>query len=113
MTKREVLNMVVNGEVNEEVIAWAHAQLEQLDAQNAKRREKNAEKANENAPLVERIVTEILGEELMTATQVGEALGVSTQKASALCRRAVREERANVEDVKIKGKGTQKGYTVA
>ena len=49
----------------------------------------------------------------MTATQVGEALGVSTQKASALCRRAVKEERANVEDVKIKGKGTQKGYTVA
>lgn len=110
MTKREFLNAIATGTVNEEVIAKANELIAQMDAENAKRRERPSKKAVENAPLIERIVNEILGEEVMTATMVGEALGVSTQKASALCRAAVKEGKAAQVDVKVKGKGVQKGY---
>ena len=112
MTKREMYEAIVNGNINEEVREFARNEIEKLNVANAKRREKVSKKAAENAPLVERIVTGILGEEPLTATEVGEALGVSAQKASALCRRAVAEGRANVEEIKVKGKGVRKGYTV-
>ena len=112
MTKREVLSAIVNGEINEEVTAWAEHQIEIMDAANEKRRNSVSKKALENAPLVDRIVDEILGEEPKTATDIAAVLEVSVQKASSLARRAVKEGRAAVEDVKVKGKGTQKGYTV-
>lgn len=113
MTKREFLNAIVAGTVNEEVITKAEELIAAMDAANAKRREKPSKKATENAPLIEKIVNEILGEEVLTASQIGEALGVSTQKASALCRTAVKEGKAAQVDVKVKGKGTQKGYILA
>ena len=111
MTKREMFEAIVAGEMNEELQEMAAKEIEKLDAANARRREQVSKKAQENAPLIEKIVGEILGEEPMTATMVGEKLGVSTQKASALCRQAVRDGQADVTDVKIKGKGMQKGYT--
>lgn len=113
MTKREVLNAIVNGEINEEVKAWAGAQIEKMDAANEKRRNSVSKKAQENAPLVKRIVEELLGEEPLTATDIAAALEVSPQKASALARRAVAEGDAVAHDIKVKGKGTMKGYTRA
>lgn len=113
MTKREVLNAIVNGEINEEVVTWAGAQIEKMDAANEKRRNSVSKKAQENAPLVDRIVDEILGEEPKTATDIAAVLEVSVQKASSLARRAVAEGDAVAHDIKVKGKGTMKGYTRA
>ncbi len=113
MTEREMLNAVIAGTINEEVIAKAQAMIDAKDAANAKRREKESKKAIENAPLKEKIVNEILGAEPMTASQVGEKMGVSPQKASALLRQIVKAGQANKVDVKVTGKGTQKGYTLA
>ena len=113
MTKREVLNAIVNGEINEEVKAWAGAQIEKMDAANEKRRNSVSKKTQENAPLVKRIVEELLGEEPLTATDIAAALEVSPQKASALAGRAVAEGDAVAHDIKVKGKGTRKGYTRA
>jgi hypothetical protein len=110
MTKREFMEAIVNGTMTEEIQAMAAAEIEKMDAANAKRRERVSKKAQENAPLIEKIVAEILTDEPQTATVIGEKLGVSTQKASALCRQAVRDGQADVTDVKIKGKGMQKGY---
>lgn len=112
MTKREVMNAIVNGEVSEEVVAWAAGEIEKMDAANEKRRNSISKKAAENAPLVDRIVSEILGVEPKTATDIATVLEISVQKASSLARRAVKEGRAHVEDIKVKGKGTQKGYTL-
>lgn len=113
MTKREFLNAIVTGTVNEEVIAKAEEMIAAMDNANAKRREQPSKRAVENAPLIEKIVTEILGTEVLTATQIGEVLGVSTQKASTLCRAAVKAGKAAQVDVKVKGKGIQKGYILA
>lgn len=105
------MNAIVNGTVTEEVVAWAAGEIEKMDAANEKRRNAVSKKALENAPLIDRIVEEILGDEPKTASDVAAVLEVSPQKASALLRAAVKAERAHVEDVKVKGKGTQKGYT--
>ena len=40
-------------------------------------------------------------------------MGISVQKASALARLAVKDGRAVSEDVKVTGKGMQKGYKLA
>ena len=113
MTKREMYEAIVNGNITEEAQEKAQELLDAMDAANAKRREKPSKKAQENAPLVDQIVNEILGEEPLTATDIAAGMGISVQKASALARLAVKDGRANVTDVKVTGKGMQKGYTLA
>ena len=113
MTKREFMEAIVNGTMNEEIQAMAATELEKMDAANAKRRERVSKKAQENAPLVDQIVNEILGTEPLTATDIAAAMGISVQKASALARAAVKDGRVNATDVKVTGKGMQKGYTLA
>lgn len=110
MTKREFYTAIMNGEIDEQVKLFASEELEKMDAANEKRR--NTQKAQENQPLLQQITDEILTEEPKTATDVAAVLGVSVQKASGLLRRLVEDGKAVKVDVKIKGKGTQKGYTL-
>jgi hypothetical protein len=54
----------------------------------------------------------------MVASAIGTALTteevkVSTSKASALCGQLVKAEVLAVEDIKVKGKGTVKQYSIA
>ena len=55
----------------------------------------------------------MLNEEPKTASDLCVPMGIKPQKASALLRRAVKEGKAVSLDVKVKGKGTQKGYVRA
>ena len=111
MTNREFYTAIANGSINDEVIAHATASLEKMDAANEARKNKPSKKALENAPIVEQIVNTVLSTETaMTAGQVAEAVGISTQKASALLRSIVADGRATVTDVKVPGKGTNKAY---
>ena len=117
MTKREFLTKVSTGEMNDEVMEFAAAEIAKLDATNEKRKgvksKKDQEKAEANQVLVDRIVNEILGDEPVTATDVAGVLEVSVQKASQLCRAAVAQGMASSQDVKIPKKGNMKGYTKA
>lgn len=116
MTEREMLNAIVNGTINEEVIAKAQAMIEAKDNANAKRREKESAKAQENKVLAQKLIDEVLTKEGMTATQIAEAMGLANpQKATAIARKAVEiaEGAVIVEDVKITGKGKQKAYKLA
>ena len=106
-----MLNAIVNGEMNDEVIAKAKERIEKLDEENEKRKNRVSKKAKENAPIKEAIVA-MLTDEPKTATEIGAAVEISTQKASALLRQIVEAGQASKVDVKVKGKGTQKGYTL-
>lgn len=114
MTKREMLVAIVNGEMNEEVMAKAQELIEAMDSENTKRKakanEKRAEKLAFEAELVDSIV-EFLGDEFVTASDICdhfEEIGTA-QKATVLVKRAVEDGRAVVE--KIKGaKGKVNGY---
>lgn len=113
MTRRDFFNAIAKTEtLSDELRAFATAAIEKMDETNAKRAAKPSKAAIENAPLVEQIVG-MLGDEPKTASDLAEPMGVNPQKASGLLRRAVKEGKAVSHDVKIKGKGTQKGYTRA
>lgn len=111
MTKRDFMTAIANGEMTDELKEYAAAEIRKIDAANEARRAKTSKKAAENAPLMDKIYEDILGDEPVTATVVGELMEISTQKASALLRKMVDEGRAAKVDVKIPKKGTQKGYT--
>lgn len=107
MTNREFFNAVISNEITEEVIAHATSSLEKLDARNAARKEKPSKKSLENEPIKARI-SEVLTDEPKTASEIASELELSVQKVSAL----LRQMDVTVVDVKVKGKGTQKGYSL-
>ena len=108
MTNREMFTEIVNGNITEEVIAKVHEELAKLDARNAKRRETVSKKALENAPIVEAIKS-VLSDTPQTASEIAEKVEISTQKASALLKQI---DGLTVSDVKVKGKGTRKAYSL-
>ena len=114
MTNREFFTNIANGTITELEIEHAKTALEKLDATNAKRKEKAAEgkskKALENAPLADEAFV-ILGSETKTASDIATAMSISSPKATALLKMLVADGRATVEDIKVPGKGTVKGYT--
>ena len=121
MTKREFFVKVTEGEMTEEMQAFAAEQLTKMDAQLEARKgkvsEKEQAKRDANGALARRVAAEILGAEAKTATDVAaeltEMLGeeIKVQKASSLCRKAVELGLAVQTEVKIPKKGTQKAYT--
>ena len=113
MTNREFYTAVIALDAaTDEMKTYAQERLAKLDATNEARKNKPSKTAIENAPLLEQIVNEVLTTELMTAGQVAETMGISTQKASALLRQLVAADRVEVEDVKLPKKGVQKGYRI-
>ena len=46
------------------------------------------------------------------ASDIATAVGISTQKASALCKLLVDGGKVTVADIKVKNKGTVKQYTL-
>ena len=106
MTNREFYTAVVNGTITEEVIEKAQSEIEKLDVRNAKRAEKPSKTQLANEPII-KAIAEVLTTEPMRASEIAEKCGITTQKASALVKKV---EGVSVTDVKVKGKGTQKGY---
>ena len=114
MTKREFLQAVIAIEgIDAELAEFAEAEIVKMDETNAKRKEKVSEKRAENIEFAKRIVDEFLGDEPKTATEIGEHFEISTQKASALMRVPEIQDSIVKADIKVKGKGTVKGYTKA
>ena len=109
MTNREFFNAVISAEINDEVIAHAKESLEKLDIRNAKRAERPSKTQKANEPII-KAIAELLTNEPMLASEIAEKCEISTQKASALVKKV---EGVSVCDVKVKGKGTQKGYFFA
>lgn len=114
MTKREFLNAVIETVAVAELQDFAKAEIEKMDARNAKRANTPSKKAVENEPIKERILVFLYGKETpQIAKEIAEELDYTTPKISALCGQLVKEGRIHSEDVKVKGKGKVKGYTLA
>ena len=111
MTQREFLNNIINGNIDNDTIEMAKAEIAKLDARNDKRRNTLTKEQKENEVIKESILGVLNG--VTTAAEVGKALEISTQKASALLGQLAYEEKVIVSEVKIKGKGTVRGYRKA
>ena len=114
MTQREFYTAVIHNqmdgtEITDEMVAFATEAIAKLDARNAKRSETPSKTQIANEPII-KAIAEILTDEPMLASKIAELCEISTQKASALVKKV---DGVQVTDVKVKGKGTQKGYFLA
>lgn len=109
MTKREFLEAVIANVEVEALVKYAENEITKMDERNAKRKNTPSKTAVANEPIKAQIA-EVLTSEPMTASDVAEAVGISTQKASALLRQI---DGLTVTEVKVKGKGKVKGYALA
>lgn len=112
MTRREVYNAVLNGNTSEEVLNWFRTELSKMDTANEKRKTQPSKKDKENQPIKVSIFALLSEKGPMVASALGEALEISTSKASALCRQMVEDGRLSVAEVKSpkKGGGKVKQY---
>lgn len=111
MTNREFLNLIVSANLSEDATAHAQSLLAQMDKRNAKRAATPSKTAVANEP-IKAAIAEYLANGSKTASEVGTALEISTQKASALLRQMTETGIVSVADVKVPKKGTQKSYTL-
>ena len=112
MTNREFYTNIANGTITEAEIAHAASALAKLDAANEARKNKPSKKATENAPILESI-TNALTTEPQVAADIAAAVGVSTQKASALLRQLITAGVAVQSEVKVPKRGVVKAYALA
>lgn len=114
-TRREILTKIVNGELaTEEIVAFAQAEIAKIDVENAKRREKNAEKRAEYQPILDKITNEILSaEDEKLCSEIAAELEISTQKTTALLKMLVDEGVVVKGEKKVAKKGVQKTYKLA
>ena len=114
MTEREFYKAVLAQEgISDEVKAFAEGGIEKLDARNAKRKTTETKAQKENKEMMTAIIKLLTDKGAMVASAIASELGVSTQKASSLCGLLVKQNTVSVADVKVKGKGTVKQYSIA
>lgn len=115
MTNREFYNTIINTNDDLDLVEKAKELLRVIDTKNGKRAEtEKAKREKENAPILESIRS--LAEtkkDVLVASEIAEQCGISISKASAMCRQLVNSGYFSVEDYKVKGKGTVKGYRLA
>ena len=122
MTKREMLEAVAAGKMNEEIQAKAQATLEAMDSEKSKRAAKQAEKSAEAyAPFIEKFVDALTDEPQTASVLLPLFEGMitpsgkepSVQFVTAVAKKAIAQDLAEKVDVKVANKGTQKGYKLA
>ena len=121
MTNREFYSKIASlSNIDAELIEFAADSLTKLDATNEKRKAASALKAAaqqaEKDPIREQLFVVMGGEDApMTASMLIEAAGLDIKPASvpSLMRPLVEAGRVAKVDVKIPGKGTQRGYVRA
>ena len=111
-TARAFYTDVIAAGVSDKVTAFAKAEIEKLDARNAKRVEKLAEKHAEYEPVKDVLVNELLTAEPQTATDLGKHFEFSPQKMTPILKELVEEGKAIVTEIKVKGRKVN-GYAKA
>jgi len=112
MTRRERLEMVIANNITEELIEECKVELEKLNASNASR--KPTAHQVENVKIGEDILT-ILTDEPKFVEDVLAGLDgkLTRQRVSGILTNLVKDGKVHSEDVKVKGKGKRKTYTLA
>jgi predicted transcriptional regulator len=113
-TERTFLEGITEGTVvTAEQAAFAAKRIEALNKRNEKRKATPSKTAIENAPMKEKIVEFLEGKGPTPANAIGEGVGITTQKASALARQLVEAGELTVAEAKIPKKGAVKVYALA
>lgn len=114
MTNREFFVAISNLEtVPTEFRQFAVEAIAKLDKRNLARQTKPSKVQVENEPIIKAIV-ELLAESdsPILSTEIANTLGITTSKATGLLGNLVKENKVVKTDIKVKGKGVQKGWSL-
>lgn len=112
MTRRERLEMVIANNITEELIEECKVELEKLNASNASR--KPTAHQVENVKIGEDILALLTDEPKFVEDVLAGLDGELTrQRVSGILTNLVKDGKVHSEDVKVKGKGKRKVYTLA
>ena len=110
-TEREFLTAILALDtITDEIKEATQARLTKLDERNEKRKNTLSKEQLENLPIMDNIYNYLMENGSAVASEIAQALSLSTQKVSSLCRKMVEAGRLTVAEVKTK-KGTVKQYT--
>lgn len=117
MTRRERLELIIRGELTEELINECKEELKKLNERSAaaNQKAKESEQYKANKVYEERVYEFLKG--LEEPVQVGEILAevapeLTRQRMTAICTNLVREGRIRAVEIKVKGKGKRRAYVV-
>lgn len=111
MTRRERLEMVIAGNITEELVEECKVELEKLNASNASR--KPTERQVVNGQIAETILGFLTDEPMFVDAIVANLGGDYTrQRVSGILTTLVKDGKVHSEDVKVKGKGKRKAYSL-
>ena len=113
MTNREFFNAIISADINDDLTGFAKAEIAKLDARNDKRRNTMSKEQVANEGVKTQILAYLADHAGAVASDIAGALSLSTQKVSALCRQLVESGAVSVADLKVKGKGAVKSYSLA
>ena len=113
MTNREFYKAVIGANVSEELKEFAKSEIDKLDKKNEKRKNTQTKEQKANEGIKSQIVEFIKENGSSVASVIATGVGVSTQKASALCKLLCEDKVLVVSDIKVKNKGTLKQYALA
>ena len=113
MTNREFFEAIQNGTMNADVQAHAIAEIEKMNARNAKRAITPSKTAIANEPIKLKIIEFLTekNEQILTSV-IGEAVGISTSKASALCKQLALDGKIVGEEVKVPKIGKRMAWKI-
>ena len=112
MTQREFFTKVMEANINADLTSKAKELIEALDKRNAQKSATQTKTQKENEVLKAEMLEKLEKGKGYLAVEIASAMGFSTSKASALAKQLVENGKATVCDVKVKGKGMQKCYTL-
>ena len=111
MTNREFFEVIANNDtLAEDIRNHARTAIEKLDKANADRKNNPSKKSKENEPIKLKIFEYLAEADYTPASEIAEAVEISTNKASALCRQLVEEGKLERTEIKVKGSGKVKAY---
>ncbi len=114
MTNREFYTTVANSNLADDVKEFATAAIAKLDARNENRSSKPSKTQLENAPIKVAILDYLSTHDgAFTEGQLGEAIGVTHNKAGSLARQLVAEGKVVSTEIKLPKVGKRKAYSIA
>ena len=118
MTNREFYQAVINANINDELTAFATAGIEKLDHTNSLRKDAAAKKAlekeAERAPIRNAIMAVMTTEPKTATTLIAESgVEIKPQAIPSLLKGLVEDGTVVKSEVKVTGKGKQRGYALA
>ena len=113
MTQRDFFKGIMNGgTITDEMIEHATAELEKLDERAEKRKNYRTPAQKENDEIKESILACFVEGVPMTGKEVAEKVEITSQKANALLKQLVNENRLDVAQV-ANGKRLINSYSLA